>query len=430
MHVIKPSVRGQSLDPQGVETVSPLRHVQSAAHGDAEGPVRSLYVHIPFCSHKCHYCDFYSIVDTQDRQEAFVTRLMAELSALAPLAKGSPLRTIFVGGGTPSLLRVDLWTRLLTSLSEQFDLSEIQLQAPETEFTVECNPESVTPELFDRLVAGGVTRVSMGAQSFHEDTLKRLERLHTPGAVSEAIEAARAAGIGHRSVDLIYAVPGQTTPMWRNDLETALSLPIDHVSAYNLTYEPNTAMTARLARAEFTPTAEEIEIEMFELARDLTTAAGFERYEVSNYARVGAASRHNLAYWRQDQWLAAGPSASGHAAGYRWKNTPRLDSYLGFSDEGLSMVHDVETPDARRALAERLMTGMRLAEGVEADRARADADAICPGLSDELDRVAAEHAASGRLTERRDGTASRWVLTDSGVLFADGVASDFIAAVL
>ncbi|MBL8760497.1 MAG: radical SAM family heme chaperone HemW, partial [Phycisphaerae bacterium] len=290
-------------------------------------PARSLYIHVPFCFHKCHYCDFYSIVDTRDRQAAFVDRLNQELAAQSHLAAGAPLRTIFVGGGTPSLLRPDLWTRLLATLENRFDLSLIR-RGPgglTGEFTVECNPETVTPELADILASGGVTRVSMGAQSFHAAHLKTLERWHHPDNVARALDIAAGAGIARRSVDLIYAIPGQSVSDLERDLDAATSLPVEHVSAYNLTYEPNTAMTHRLKRGEFTPADEDLEADMFTLVGERLRARGFARYEVSNYARPGAECRHNLAYWRQDQWLACGPSASGHARGIRWKNTPRLD---------------------------------------------------------------------------------------------------------
>ena len=385
------------------------------ADTDPHTPPTSLYIHVPFCFHKCHYCDFYSLVDTRDRQPAFLDRLLHELDALAPRA--GRLETIFVGGGTPTLLRPELWSRLLAHLHDRFDLSA----APE--FTVECNPETATPELFDILVTGGVNRVSMGAQSFHPKHLKTLERWHDPASVPRALEIARAAGITRRSLDLIYAIPEQTLEEWQADLEAALSMGITHLSAYNLTYEPNTAMTARLGRGEFEPTEEDLEIEMFSRAAERAAANGLARYEVSNYAAPGEECRHNLAYWRQAQWLAAGPSASGHVAGHRWKNAPRLDTYLhGPSATGHAPIIDHEPPHARRALAERLMTGVRLAEGLDGAAMLAMADAL--HARDELEAVVAEHERHGHL-HAADG---RWRLTPSGILLADGVASDLMGA--
>ncbi len=392
-----------------------------AAGPDLAAPARSLYIHIPFCFHKCHYCDFYSLVDTRDRQAAFVERLSRELAALAPWAGGLPLRTIFVGGGTPSLLRVDLWKRLLRTLHDRFDLSGI------AEFTVECNPETVSRELMDVLAAGRVNRVSIGAQSFNRAHLKTLERWHDPDNVPRALELADAAGIGRRSIDLIFAIPGQTLKDWRDDLSRALSFGTSHLSCYNLTYEPHTAMTTRRDRGEFAAADEETEVAMYEATLATLRSAGIQRYEVSNYARPGEEARHNLAYWRQEPWLAAGPSASAHIGGHRWKNTPRLDDYLEQDDDGFAPIVDHEPPDAVRAIGERIMTGLRLAEGVPIQEIR-DAVESLPDRRAEragrLERVATRHAMAGALTIS-DG---RWTLTDSGFLIADGIAADFLGA--
>jgi coproporphyrinogen III oxidase-like Fe-S oxidoreductase len=235
------------------------------------------------------------------------------------------------------------------------------------EFTVECNPETVTPELMEILVQGGVNRVSMGAQSFNPVHLKTLERWHDPASVPRALSIARDAGISRRSIDLIFGIPGQTLDDWKSDLDAALALGTTHLSCYNLTYEPNTAMTARKNRGEFAAADEDLEVEMYSATLAALRAAGLERYEVSNYARPGDEARHNLAYWHQEQWLAAGPSASAHVAGHRWKNLPRLDDYLSFSDEGFAAITDHEPPDAQRALAERIMTGLRLARGLRSN---------------------------------------------------------------
>ncbi len=383
----------------------------------APSPVRSLYVHVPFCFHKCHYCDFYSIVDTRDRQEVFVERLSAELAAQSPLAGGAPLRTIFVGGGTPSLLRPELWRRLLATLEKRFDLSLIRRGVGE--FTVECNPETVTGELAEVLASGGVTRVSMGAQTFHAAHLKTLERWHDPDNVARAIEIVAGAGITRRSVDLIYAIPGQTIADLERDLETAMSLPVEHVSAYNLTYEPNTAMTHRLKRGEFNPAEEELEADMFTLVGERLRAGGLERYEVSNYARPGAECRHNLAYWRQEQWLACGPSASGHARGIRWKNTPRLDDYLSLSDDGWAPTSEIEPRDALRTVRERIMTGLRLREGLPHGWLLACARSKGAEIESRVDRALDQMEERGLLTTREPAI----VLSDLGVLLADALAA-------
>lgn len=378
--------------------------------------VGSLYIHVPFCFHKCHYCDFYSFVDSRDRQGVFLERLKAELGALAGHA--GALRTVFVGGGTPSLLRADLWEDLLGWLREPFAFGEGY------EFTVECNPETVTAELMGVLAAGGVNRVSVGAQSFDRRHLATLERWHEPENVGRALAMARDAGIERRSLDLIFAIPGQTLGEWEQDLERALALPVDHLSCYALTYEPNTAMTKRLERGEFARADEDLEAEMYERTVEMLGSAGFERYEVSNFARSGMACAHNLVYWRGEEWLAAGPSGSAHAGGQRWKNAPHLTEWMEGVERsgGYSPIVDYEAPDALRALCERIMLGLRLSEGLDAEALERCATSL--GVWEALRVRIGVHRLSGMLTDE----AARVRLSERGFLFADGIASDLMNA--
>jgi oxygen-independent coproporphyrinogen-3 oxidase len=344
-----------------------------------------------------------------------------------------------VGGGTPSLLRVDLWERVLVAINDLFDLSLIRTGGSAddhglAEFTVECNPESTTPELTSVLRAGGVNRVSVGAQSFNPRHLKTLERWHDPENVARALEAARSAGIPRQSVDLIFAIPGQTVDDWRNDLETALKLGTTHLSCYNLTYEPNTAMTRRLQLGEFEPVDDDVEAEMYELCVGMLAERGMARYEVSNFARPGHESRHNLAYWLQDQWLAAGPSASGHVwagpdmsqGSHRWKNLPRLGDYLE-SGTGYSPIVDHETPDPLRLVRERIMMGLRVSCGLDAGTLLKDVRRVSPAGEPAL------RAAAERVRDRGQmiitGEHRRWTLTDAGLMLADGIAAELMAVV-
>ncbi len=386
-------------------------------------PVRSLYIHIPFCSHKCHYCDFYSIVDRQDRQQSFTDRLVRELRAQAPFAQNRPLESIFVGGGTPSLLAPNLWKTLLKELDQLFDLSMIK--AGSGEFSVECNPESVSSELADIYAQGGVNRASLGAQSFNPTHLKALERIHDPAKVPLAIDSLIRAGIKRVSIDLIFAIPGQTLEEWDQDLQTALSLPVEHLSAYGLTYEPGTAMTARLAKGEFIKAQDETEARMYQHTIETLRSHGFDRYEVSNHAKPGAECRHNLNYWTSKDWLAVGPSASGHFRGSRWKNTPRLDDYLNADDKGFAPLCEYEPPDQRRELMDLLMTSIRLAQGVDAESALAVAEKL--NARDSLMGAAIMSQDQGWL---KDANCSQWQLTDDGFLFADYVAREFIGALI
>jgi oxygen-independent coproporphyrinogen-3 oxidase len=402
----------------------------------APGPaaIESLYIHTPFCVHKCHYCDFYSFIDTRDQQPLFVERLINELRAIAPFA--GPLRTIFIGGGTPSLLHLNLWERLLNALDDYFDLSLIRssrIKPPppgstyrrRAEFTVECNPESTTGNLLTLLRSGGVNRVSIGAQSFNPRHLKTLERWHDPDNVARAIEFARVAGIERQSIDLIFGVPGQSLDEWDADLHRALALKTTHLSCYALTYEQNTAMTKRLSLGEFEACDEDIEAEMFMHTVQTLRSANLQRYEVSNFARPGDESSHNIAYWEQSQWLAAGPSASGHAfisaderaGSRRWKNVPRLGDYL--ASAGFSPVVDVECEDPLRLIRERVMMGLRLASGLHAPCVLADIRAVAPHCETRFMQRIQEAINRDQISANAD----RWALTDGGFLMCDGIAA-------
>ncbi len=374
-----------------------------------------LYIHIPFCFHKCHYCDFYSLVDTQDRQQAFTQKLIRELQALAPFA--SPLRTIFVGGGTPTLLAPGLWERLLATLQTSFHFD------PDLEFTVEANPETVTDEIAGVLLAGGVNRVSMGAQSFHAGHLKTLERWHDPASVPRAVDILRRRGLGRLNVDLIFGIPGQSLADHASDLQAAIALETEHISCYDLTYEPATALTARRDAGKIDPIDEDLEAAMFTATRATLARAGLAAYEISNFAKPGAECRHNLVYWRNGDWLAAGPSASGHIRGWRWKNVPHLARYLEHED-ALPLVQDVEAPDPNRALVETLMMGLRLAEGIAQPRIEALAREASGNAWPGLQHQAGELEVVGVL----ETGGLRWRLTERGVLQADSVIAELAEA--
>ncbi len=361
--------------------------------------IDALYFHVPFCFHKCHYCDFYSIVDAEQapvggkagnqagdlhadakappaRQRPFLERLLAELNHRSTQAVIKP-STIFVGGGTPTLLSAELWRQWLAVMRQAGILDRV------VEFTVEANPETVTPELMAVLAQGGVNRISLGAQSFQPPLLKVLERWHDPLAVGQAAAMARAAGITNINLDLIFAIPGQTMAMLDADLDMALSLDPTHLSCYSLIFEPNTAMVQRMKLGQITPMDEETERAMYARVIERLAAAGFLHYEVSNWGKGTAAGKeddedraaavaqartcqHNLLYWRNANWLGIGPAAASHVNGHRWKNEPHLGRYLattGENPEPPTMDH--EHLPAEQSIGEQLMLHLRLLAGVE-----------------------------------------------------------------
>ena len=289
------------------------------------GEVDALYLHVPFCTTKCHYCDFYSLAGHLGEADHFLSALAEEISQWAELrGDGGRIRpeTIFIGGGTPTLLDASRLERMLALITEAIDPTRLR------EFTIEANPNTFDADRAEALIAHGVNRISFGAQSFVPAELRTLQRDHDPENVPRAFEIARAVGIENLNVDLIFGIPGQTLETWEYSLGRALELGPKHMSCYSLTYEPNTAMTARMKRGEFAQIDETLELAMFEHVYQRMRAAGFERYEVSNYARPGHECRHNVHYWKGGNWLAWGPSAAGHLNGWRWKNVGSLAHYL------------------------------------------------------------------------------------------------------
>ncbi|MCC7408590.1 MAG: radical SAM family heme chaperone HemW [Phycisphaeraceae bacterium] len=337
--------------------ITPRQHT-SPSDPPLTDAVSSLYLHIPFCFHKCHYCDFYSLVDTADRQARFTQRLIAELHHQKTRFNLQP-RTLFVGGGTPTLLQPHLWQTLLTELRALSLLDQLQ------EFTVEANPETLTPELLAVLRQGGVNRLSLGAQSFNTTHLKTLERWHDPASVTRAVALARDAGISNLNLDLIFAIPGQTLSDLDADLTAALALAPTHLSCYCLTYEPQTAMTERLKRGEFTAQDEDQQRDLYAHVIDRLAHAGYTHYEISNWSLPNQPCQHNLAYWTNQNWLGVGPSAASHVAGRRWKNVPHLARYLDSPDP--PPIQDEERLDPDASLGEQLMLRLRLRQGAPLD---------------------------------------------------------------
>ncbi|MFI5382568.1 MAG: radical SAM family heme chaperone HemW, partial [Tepidisphaerales bacterium] len=258
--------------------------------GLAAVEVPGLYLHVPFCFHKCHYCDFYSITrQSPQRMERFVDRILREARGWAAGGRGPTVKpaTIFFGGGTPSLLPLQTMRRLLAGLCEVFDCSAV------TEWTIECNPATVDDEYCRMLRESGVNRLSFGAQSFDDRELDLLERHHRPDDVPRSLDIARRAGFERLNLDLIYAIPGQTLASWEKSLAAGLSLGTEHLSCYGLTYEPNTPFTVRRRLGQFAATEESMELAMLHRTRQTLAAAGLPAYEISNYARPGAECRHN-----------------------------------------------------------------------------------------------------------------------------------------
>lgn len=323
--------------------------------------LQALYVHVPFCAAICSYCDFAREIAKPERIERYLAAVEREVALTIP--KGFAPDTVFFGGGTPSILDPVQWRRLWAGLAARVDFSRAR------EITIECNPGTLEAGKLAAWVESGVNRISFGAQSFDPAMLARLGRIHTREEIPAGVETAQQAGIGNASIDLIYGLPGQSVTDFEQTLQTACSLPVEHLSAYALTYEPGTPFHVMLGQGKIAACSEEDVGAMYRLAMDHLGRNGFLQYEISNYGRgPGRAAVHNLVYWQRETCRAVGPSAAGLVAGKRTVNERDLTKYCAALESGRSPVASEETLTPAAAVGEAFVLGLRLNEGVELAR--------------------------------------------------------------
>ncbi|MEU6131378.1 radical SAM family heme chaperone HemW [Saccharopolyspora sp. NPDC047091] len=384
----------------------------SALSGLGERPF-GVYVHVPFCATRCGYCDFNTYTADElgpaggfgDWLDALRAEL--DLGARALAAGGGTVpaaQTVFVGGGTPSLLGAERLAAVLTAIRNSFGLTA------DAEVTTESNPESTSPEFFADLRAGGYDRVSLGMQSAAAHVLRVLERNHTPGRAAAAAQEARAAGFEHVNLDLIYGTPGESDDDLRASLAAVLDAGVDHVSAYSLIVEDGTAMARKVRRGELPMPDEDVLADRYEIIDSTLSGAGLGWYEVSNWA-TGESARcaHNLGYWRGGDWWGAGPGAHSHVGGVRWWNVKHPGRYSALLADGRSPAHARELLDDEDRRIERIMLELRVAEGVPTAALTSD------GV------LAAKEAVADGLLRADALDAGRCALTDRGRLLADAV---------
>ena len=387
-----------------------------------------LYVHIPFCKSRCIYCDFYSTTRWAE-VEAYVRALCHEIRErrceLAADDRGRVcVRSIYIGGGTPSLLSSSQLASILRTLREHYAVE------PDAEVTVEMNPEDVGAWLPEQGVGAwlpeqGVNRISLGIQTFDDGLLRLLRRRHSAGRAVEAVRSLQQAGIGNISIDLIYGLPGQTLELWEHDLDVAFSLGVQHLSAYALSYEGGTALWQMRARGEVREVADDVEVEMYRRLCSRARKAGFCHYEISNFALPGYHSRHNSSYWTFAPYLGFGPGAhSFDGQRTRRSNRPSLDGYLlaerDAAGGAFRVPHEVEALSDDELYDEAVMCGLRTREGVDLCGIR---DRFRVERLEYLRAMACPHIAAGRLAE----TGNRLHLQESALMISDDVMSDLMA---
>ncbi|MFU8874819.1 radical SAM family heme chaperone HemW [Micromonospora sp. SL4-19] len=399
---------GESVPVDGSLPAAALRAVGARGFG--------VYVHVPFCASRCGYCDFNTYTATElgggASRETYADTVLAELALAGRVLGDTPpprVDTVFVGGGTPTLLPADDLARILDGIDRTWGL------AADVEVTTEANPESVTPESLKTLRAAGYTRISLGMQSAAPGVLAVLDRQHHAGRATAAALEARDAGFDHVNLDLIYGTPGESAADFAASLEQVVAAGVDHVSAYALIVEEGTRLAARMRRGELPYPSDDVAADRYLAAEAALDAAGFSWYEVSNWARSEAARcRHNLLYWAGADWWGLGPGAHSHVGGVRWWNVKHPTAYAGRLAAGRSpgLAREVLTPD--EAHMEDVMLRLRLASGLPLD------------VLDEAGRAGARRALADGLLDADGYAAGRAVLTLRGRLLADAVVRDLL----
>jgi oxygen-independent coproporphyrinogen-3 oxidase len=378
----------------------------------ARTPALGIYVHVPFCAAICNYCNFNRGLFDADLKARYVDAVCREIRAGGG-ADRAAADSIFFGGGTPSLLAPADVERILAACHDAFALAD------GTEITLEANPEGVTSDLLSAFRAGGVNRLSFGVQSFREDELRRLTRLHSAARAREAVVDARKAGFDNLSLDLMMWLPGQTVPQWLESVDALIEVRPDHASLYMLEVYPNAPLRDLMARADLSVAPDDDVAEMYLRAMERLETAGYEQYEISNVSRPGRRARHNLKYWQDGEWVGFGPGAHSTRAGVRTKNDPSVGSYLIGVETGRSVVVERRAMDAGTQMEEALFTGLRLSDGV------AIADIVERYGVDPWSRFgeALQPFVEGGWL-RYDGVALR--LTRSGMLVAHDIMAVFV----
>ncbi len=418
-----PPLRGRRCTLDGVTTDTPPAPDQ-AAEEQAGKPSLALYLHIPFCTSKCGYCDFNSYEGLEHMVPDYTPALVREMRLWAPAARRFRVDTIFFGGGTPSLTSIDDMRFLSEALRDEFDI------APDVEWSLEANPTELTREHLDGLRVLGVNRLSMGVQSMHPDELELLERQHTPGRVEQAVADARAAGFDNLNLDLIFGLIGQPVERWQQTLEQVLAFRPEHLSCYALTVEPGTALYYRVQKGLLPEPDPDVAAEQYDWTRARLASEGYQQYEISNWAQPGRSCRHNLVYWRAEPYLGMGAGAHSFFAGRRMANLDAPNRYVEAVNESfeermatgraeLRQVAGGETPDDATLRADAMILGLRLLEGVSLSEFRAR---FGVEVADAFPDALARHERLG-LLER---TGGRVRLTERGLLLANEVFVDLL----
>ena len=371
----------------------------------------SLYIHVPFCATRCVYCDFFSNTDTRYK-EPYLRAIEKEMELRGEYIDDDTLETIYLGGGTPSRLSGNDLERIFNAISRRFSITE------GAEITLEANPDDIRPDYLSALRDLPINRISMGIQSFRPEDLRLLNRRHDREQAIRAVELCQAHGFTNLSIDLIYGLPGQTPEAWEENLRQAIRLGTPHLSAYHLTYEEGTALYKRLQAGQVEPVDEEVSVTLFHILTERMAEAGFQHYEISNFARPGFHARHNSAYWIGKPYLGLGPSAHSYNRTSREWNVASLPLYLRGIESGQPAT-ERETLDLSTRYNDFIITGLRTMWGISLDKLRTE---FGEALLAYCQKQALPYIQRGLLRQEND----RLALSQAGILLSDGIMSELM----
>lgn len=370
-----------------------------------------IYIHIPFCKTRCIYCDFYSSTRSELRQQ-YIRALCLELADRKNYLNGETIDTIYFGGGTPSQLMEEDFQHIFNTIYKHYQINDHH------EITLEANPDDLTPEYVKMLATLPFNRISMGIQTFDENTLKLLKRRHTAQTAIDAIRICREGGFQNISIDLIYGLPGETIERWENDLNKALSLNVEHISAYHLTYEKGTSIYTMLQNKQINEVDEELSLRFFSLLIDKLKNGGYEHYEISNFCKPGMHSRHNTSYWKGIPYLGCGPSAHSFNGSNREWNISSIQKYMKGIEDG-KRCYETEERDKATAYNEFIITSIRTMWGASLTKLKEEFETE---LWEYCNRMAAPYLATHKLEIHEDSLR----LTQEGIFISDSIMSDLL----
>ena len=371
-----------------------------------------IYVHVPFCRSKCQYCDFYSLTCKDDKSiETYIRAICDHIKETGPLTPGYKVDTIYFGGGTPSFLGADALATILTTIRRVFDVD------PNAEITLEANPDSVSDQLLRRVRAEGFNRISLGVQTDDDELLKKLGRPHDYAQVVSAVQRIRKAGFKNLSLDLMYGLPGQTLLNWKDTLERVITLGPDHISCYALKVEENTPLYA--CKDILNIADDDTQAEMYLAGVEILRSHGFRQYEISNFARKGLYSRHNMKYWTGGEYLGFGPAASSDFGGRRFTTIRDLQGYVNGIKTGGSVLEEVDEVPQRERAGEYLMLRLRTISGI--NRYEYERKFLLP--FDEIEAALERSRTMGYAMRSEEG---RWRLTPRGYLISNDIITDLL----